>query len=607
MVNHPIALADLACGHTGMISHIAFSPNGSSLASTSLDSSLRVWRMDQIENPKVVRAHAYNVTAVTWSPQGTVLATASDDRKVILWQYPSLTESGELEEHSHGITRLAWSPTGGELVTCSNDRRIRVFDVKQRKVKARLEGHVSLPRAISFAPSGDLLVSGSEGGTLRLWKGGQYTPDKVLYGHRAAINQMAWLPDGRVATASDDGTIRVWQARQGKCEQEIKGHDGPVKGICFSGCGSLMATKSWDQTLRLWRTDNWTPVAIIEEDTAAPFPNLSFHPKEPLLASVGAVDRVLRIWRLDMAALKQAETASQVLSFRDVEVRILLERGMEDLASAPPKRRALGQKASSRPTVQVSALETASVAPVQPVPPPVAAAPPPQPAASVPVHAPVAEVACHQCGEGITPGQIQRRQGLGFNFINCPVCETRINLEAGAPATLNDWAGARKLILAVMFTDIVDSTAIASRLGNQGMRDVRHQHFERVRSAIRAYRGFEIKTIGDSFMAAFKTVADGLDCALDVHRNTGHHEIQIRASLHVGPVEVEENDLFGSMVNFCARLMGQAEGAELIVSEEARSHAMQEGEDRHVNLTWNAYDNIIFKGFPGSWRVWSIE
>lgn len=602
MATPPICLQHIACGHQGMISGLAFSSTGIGLASSSLDSNVCIWQPNNPIDPKRIEKHSFNVTAVVWAPHGQALATASDDRKVILWAYPSLQEAGELLGHSKGITRLAWSPNGADLVTCSNDRRIRIFEVVSRKLKTHLEGHVSLPRCIAHSPDSKFLASGSEDGTVRLWKGDTYVPDRVLYGHRGAINQLSWLPDGRLITASDDGNLRIWNSYTGDCLHVINGHDGPVKAAVMSSCGRLLATKSWDQTLRLWRTDNWSAIALIEEETAAPFPNLAFHPKQGILASVGSLDRVVRLWKLNIDALANAAPAGELLSFYEVEAHLLKASGQDELASAEPRRKKPTLKNTSdrqqKSTTASPVTKTATA--IQP--------PPTQPkSAALPTGPPPAEISCLECGEIITGAQLQRRRAMGFHAINCPVCETKIELSNTSSLSLHDWAGTRKLILAVMFTDIVDSTALASHLGNQAMKAVRHQHFTRVRDAIKAHHGFEIKTIGDSFMATYKTVGDGLDCALDVLRNTGHQEIKIRASLHVGPVEVEENDLFGSMVNFCSRLMGKAEGPELVVSEEARSHVMQEGEERHVSLPWDPYDNLSMKGFPGSWRVWALQ
>lgn len=587
MPNLPIELADLACGHKGMISHIAFSPDARWLASTSLDSTMRIAEMGRLERARVVSGHSYNITAMAWSPRGTRMATVSDDRHMILWKFPELTELAKFEEHPRGVSRLAWSMDEQQLVTCANDRRIRVFDANDIQAKHMLEGHVSLPRCIVFSPGGRLLASGSESGTIRLWSVPDYQPLVAFFGHRGGVNQAAWLDDERLVSASDDGSVRVWNVPKQQCIQVLTGHDGPVKGLAFSPCGRLMATKSWDQTLRLWRTDHWSTIAVIEEDTSAPFPNLAFAPRGCWLASVGGVDRVVRLWRFDGDMLAKAPANEQLLQFREKEATLLQARGMAELSTTQTKTR------KPLRTTSTNNADTLSAA--------VDLAPKP-PSAELPA----ADLNCAQCNESITASQIQRRQALGFDFINCPVCETRVPLSPVGTQTLSDWAGARKLILAVMFTDIVDSSALANRLGNQGMKEVRHQHFERARHAIRAHHGFEVKTIGDSFMAAFKTVSAGLDCALDVLRDTGHDEVQIRAALHVGPVEVEENDLFGNMVNFCARLMGQAGAAELCVSEETRSHVIQEGAEAHAELGWRPCDQVSFKGFPGTWRVWLI-
>jgi class 3 adenylate cyclase len=73
------------------------------------------------------------------------------------------------------------------------------------------------------------------------------------------------------------------------------------------------------------------------------------------------------------------------------------------------------------------------------------------------------------------------------------------------------------------------------------------------------FQGREIKTIGDSFMAAFKCAGAALDYARALPGHTGHPQVQIRAGIHIGPMHVEEGDVFGGTVNFAARVVGAVE------------------------------------------------
>ncbi len=264
--------------------------------------------------------------------------------------------------------------------------------------------------------------------------------------------------------------------------------------------------------------------------------------------------------------------------------------------------------------------------------------------------------ACHECGEVIADRLVKKRQELGRDSINCPVCDTSISLAPGhaptpaptthvqqqtiaqAPAptppapvkvekpakkpaqteqpaeakpspgtqTFLDWAGSSKGTFAIVFTDILGSSVLGNKLGNEKYREVRKAHFEQAREFLNKYDGYEIKTIGDSVMAAFRTAAEVLDFGLDLFATTGNPLIKIRVGIHIGPVSIEQNDAFGITVNYAARVEGMAKGAEVWVSNEAKTHIDQEGLKRHDELQWTSHDNCELKGFQGKHKLWSI-
>ena len=170
-----------------------------------------------------------------------------------------------------------------------------------------------------------------------------------------------------------------------------------------------------------------------------------------------------------------------------------------------------------------------------------------------------------------------------------------------------DWAGALQTTAAIVFTDAVGSTALANQLGNENMNTVRRSHFERARKVIDQLGGYEIKTIGDSFMAAFRTAVHALDFALELQRNTGSKYIRVRAGIHVGPLHVEEGDAFGLMVNFTSRIVHQIEGAEIWLSNVAKVHIDEERAQRHSSLEWIPHADCEFRGFEGKQVLWSVK
>jgi adenylate cyclase len=229
-----------------------------------------------------------------------------------------------------------------------------------------------------------------------------------------------------------------------------------------------------------------------------------------------------------------------------------------------------------------------------------------------------------------------------INWINCNVCDIHISLidpeeqlmvtrlslitkmdrtadarrelEAGLVSAAGEiqvlsftgWAGSSRTTLALVFTDIVGSTALNMELGNEQMSRVRRAHLREARIIISNYKGYEIKTIGDSLMVVFRTATEALDFALALSTNTGHSKVRIRVGIHVGAIQIEEDDAFGSMVNYTARVESQAEGAEIWVSERAKKDIDEEKAEAHNHLSWTEHNDCELKGFSGKHILWSV-
>ncbi len=174
-------------------------------------------------------------------------------------------------------------------------------------------------------------------------------------------------------------------------------------------------------------------------------------------------------------------------------------------------------------------------------------------------------------------------------------------------SSFQQWAGGERVTLAIVFTDVVGSTPLGEEIRDEAMDKVRRAHFAQSRKLIGRFTGREIKTIGDSVMAAFKCVDSALDYAIALQENTGHPQVRIRAGIHIGPMQVEESDVFGGTVNFAARVVGAIKDAEIWLSESAKKDIDRLGAARHKGLGWERHDGVAMKGFPDVFTLWSLE
>jgi len=173
--------------------------------------------------------------------------------------------------------------------------------------------------------------------------------------------------------------------------------------------------------------------------------------------------------------------------------------------------------------------------------------------------------------------------------------------------SLGQWAGATKITLAIVFTDMVDSTMLTYNLGNESMDRVRRAHFARARSLIEEHNGYEIKTNGDEFMVAFRAAVNALDFAIGLYTDSGDEQVKIRAGMHIGPVIVEEEDVQGAAVSYAARVINMAERGGVWLSNEIKNHIDQEKAQHHENICWQQHPDCELKGFPGKHTLWSME
>ncbi|HEX9918322.1 MAG TPA: adenylate/guanylate cyclase domain-containing protein [Pyrinomonadaceae bacterium] len=170
------------------------------------------------------------------------------------------------------------------------------------------------------------------------------------------------------------------------------------------------------------------------------------------------------------------------------------------------------------------------------------------------------------------------------------------------------WAGGADIAtVAIVFTDILDSTKLNVEAGDEHWRQSSEAHFAQAREFIKRGQGYLIKTVGDSVMAAFHSAAAALDFALALHGQTGHDSIRIRAGIHIGPVEVAAGDAFGQQVNMAARVESKAEDGGIWVSAQVKEDIDTLRAARHGQLRWKEHPDEELKGFPRKYTLWSVE
>lgn len=154
--------------------------------------------------------------------------------------------------------------------------------------------------------------------------------------------------------------------------------------------------------------------------------------------------------------------------------------------------------------------------------------------------------------------------------------------------------------LTIMFTDLERSTNIVTELGEREAYQILRLHNSILRDQFAAFRGHEAKRVGDGFLVLFASARDALNCAIQVQRHLvteaadARQPIRVRIGIHIGEVLWDENDIFGSAVNFAARVSAQADGGEVLISALLREVIAPSGE-----FAFEDARTTILKGFKG--------
>ncbi|XP_014036496.1 notchless protein homolog 1 isoform X2 [Salmo salar] len=288
-------------GHTKWITWISWeplhlNPECRYLASSSKDGAVRVWDVVLGRCERILTGHTQSVTCVKWGGDG-LLYTSSQDRTVKVWRAKDGVQCRTLQGHAHWVNTLALSTdyvlrTGAfepADATINPQDQTGTFEELKEKALQRYN------KVRGEAP--ERLVSGSDDFTLFLWNPAEdKKPLARLTGHSALVNEVLFSPDTRLlASASFDKSIKIWDGRTGKYLQSLRGHVAAVYQVAWSADSRLMVSGSSDSTLKVWDIKTGKLHTDLPGHADEVFA-VDWSPDGQRVVS-GGKDKCLRIWR----------------------------------------------------------------------------------------------------------------------------------------------------------------------------------------------------------------------------------------------------------------------------------------------------------------------
>lgn len=321
-------------GHSGEVTCVSFSSDGSRLASGSHDLTIRIWILKESDQTryelwKVLFGHSASIYSLDFDPCGQQLISSSNDKTVRVWAISTLEKAdadqeeprqppnpSPLKGHSLPIILIVFSPDGRLFASASYDGKICLWDCVEGNLIGSFEEHKIHPTSLSFSDSGKILVSACKDNTARVWDTDSMTIKHRLWGHNDWVNYAVVSPNETlVATASGDKSVRVWELSSlpaARAENNYSvdtkhrrfggddGHEDWVSTVTFSK-GGYLASGDDDSKILIWNLqgtgDQTKPDISLDNASKKSIRGLCFTEDEKRIAScdAGGVIKILNL------------------------------------------------------------------------------------------------------------------------------------------------------------------------------------------------------------------------------------------------------------------------------------------------------------------------
>uniref|UniRef100_UPI0037E8CB70 sperm-associated antigen 16 protein n=1 Tax=Semicossyphus pulcher TaxID=241346 RepID=UPI0037E8CB70 len=240
-------------GHSDWLSGCSFHPDGGKLATSSGDSTVRLWDFSRGCCVLTLSGHTQPTWGCSFHTCGHFLASCSADRTAKLWDLNRESCRLTLRKHTASVNTVCFLPFSDLLLTCSADKTIAMWDARVSVCTSTFQGHQHPCNHVTFNLAGNITASCDTGGTVNLWdiRKPSLATATVDTGPMAA-NQVAFSPSGKMlAAASSDGLVRLVEVGS-LVVSSLSGHSDAVQSVMFDHKGETVVSAGSDGLINVW-------------------------------------------------------------------------------------------------------------------------------------------------------------------------------------------------------------------------------------------------------------------------------------------------------------------------------------------------------------------
>ena len=315
-------------GHTQAVMSVSFSPDGKTIASASLDNTIKLWNLDG-KCIQTLLKHEDVVSHVRFSGDGKTLISASKDNTVKIWQrqFDGSFKLLKSIPDKEGISAVSLSDDGQIIATASrnNTYTLNLWQ-KNGKLLVSLPGHTDQIRDLSFSPDNQIIATDSVDRTIKLWSVKKRKLLQTIQNDSMRLDRFGvrFVDNTTIAATNSDRTIKLWNVN-GRQIKSLPGHTDQVLYLDVSRDGKYIASASKDGTVKIWspKSDKSLQTLVIPDATKRTINQLSFSPDSKMIA-LASEDGTVKLWNIDgILPYKILQSGGRSVSFSPDSKRIV--------------------------------------------------------------------------------------------------------------------------------------------------------------------------------------------------------------------------------------------------------------------------------------------